>query len=958
MSSRLTLLVSLCAGFFLVVGLLPAETASAQADEPLHVQIDRLLQSEQLGPVAEKCSDAEFIRRVWLDLAGTIPPADEVRRFLEDQSPNKRAALVDRLLASPAYVRHMTDVFDVMLMERRRDTHVKRDEWRGWLQTAIRENRPYNVLVREILAADGVDPAARAPAKFVLDRSADPNLLVRDIGRIFFGIDLQCAQCHDHPLIDDYLQADYYGLFAFVSGTSIFQPDKKKPAVLAEKAPADVSFKSAFGGDEQHTLPRLPGGPEIEEPTFPKGEEYKVKPDKNVRPVPKFSRRQALAELATNGSNRAFNRNIANRLWALMMGRGLVEPVDLHHPENPPASPVLLDLLADRFAAMNYDVRAFLRELALTEVYQRSFRMPPELEAQIPAVVGRLPSEESAVQNLLEQVEAASAQYDELADAEQSARDAIPGLNEAFNKANEALAAAKKTADEAAKALSETQKTLAARRETSQALAEALAKAQLAAKKVGDDKELAQAVATIADRAKRLAAEVDSLSKKADEQSKTAEAARAKLTEAQKSAEAAQKALADARKKLRDLQAAVVQARSAWMDLRARANAAQRRIERIQLLADYDAKRKAHIAAVDAARKLEGELAEANKGAASAAEILAKATTDRDNAKTAHAQVVKTLEQAKGVLAAKQEIHTLLSESLAKAETALQKVPDDADVREGVVKLKAGLERAGTVVEEARAAVAKREIEAKAAAEQLAAAEDALAKAQAAAKTAQEAVAALNSRLADARAAIEKTRQAEEQAYIDLANRFSESFVVTGITPLTAEQLGWSVLQATGMVDRQRKAVVAELDKKEPLKPEDAKDPAKVQARQERIEQLVYDKLKGNVNRFVQLFANAAGQPQNEFFATIDQALFFSNGGEVRSWLAPGGGNLTERLLKIEDPAALAEEMYLAILSRLPEDSEKADVAAYLKAREKQRNAAVQELAWALLTSTEFRFRH
>src|SRR5690606_25633462 len=110
-------------------------------------------------------------------------------------------------------------------------------------------------------------------------------------------------------------------------------------------------------------------------------------PADNVKPVPKFSRRKNLAELATSGTNRAFNENIANRLWAHMFGRGLVHPLDLHHPDNPATDPELLRMLGERFAAMNFDIRGFLREIALSQSYQRSFDAPadPAAAAQLAA---------------------------------------------------------------------------------------------------------------------------------------------------------------------------------------------------------------------------------------------------------------------------------------------------------------------------------------------------------------------------------------------------------------------------------------------------------------------------------------------------------------------------------------------------------------------------------------------
>ena len=179
-----------------------------------------------------------------------IPSAAEARDFLDDPSPYKRQALIDRLLASPSFARRMQQVFDVMLMERRAEVYVKAGPWREFLYQAFAENRPYDVLARQILAADGADPASRPAARFLLDREADPNLIARDVGRLFLGMDLQCCQCHDHPLIDGYKQQHYYGLYAFVSRTVLIGGKSAdgtlKPgsvAVIGEKAEGDVKLQ-------------------------------------------------------------------------------------------------------------------------------------------------------------------------------------------------------------------------------------------------------------------------------------------------------------------------------------------------------------------------------------------------------------------------------------------------------------------------------------------------------------------------------------------------------------------------------------------------------------------------------------------------------------------------------------------------------------------------------------------
>jgi hypothetical protein len=251
----------------------------------------------------------------------------------------------------------------------------------------VAENKPWDQLVREILSADGADAKQRPAAKFYLDRAAEPNVLTRDISRLFLGTNLQCCQCHDHPRIEDYKQAHYYGLFAFVSRSSIVVEKKMRLAVLSEKADGEVTFQSVFDPAKvtKSTGPRLSEGPPIKEPAVEKGKEYVVKPAPGVRAVPRNSRRALLGPTLARADNEPFKRNIANRLWALMMGRGLVHPLDLDHSANPPSHPELLELLADDIAARKFDMRGFLRELALSQTYQRSSELPPGVKEASPA---------------------------------------------------------------------------------------------------------------------------------------------------------------------------------------------------------------------------------------------------------------------------------------------------------------------------------------------------------------------------------------------------------------------------------------------------------------------------------------------------------------------------------------------------------------------------------------------
>ncbi len=357
--------------------LLAALVAVGDARDPLPPRVDKLIVaghpdfSKLAAPLAD---DAEFVRRVYLDLTGTIPTAAEARAFLDDKSPNKRTTMVNTLLNSPGYVRRMVWFLDVTLMERRGDAKVPQAAWEAYLQAAVTENRPYNQLVRDVLSNDGSDPKTRPAAKFFLDRDLEPNLVTRDLARIFLGRNLQCAQCHDHPSVDDYKQEEYYGIQAFVNRSFLFPNAQAPTAIIAEKAEGDVTFMSVFDkAKKSYTItPKMPGAKAMTEEKLEKGKEYKVAPAANVRPIPAYSRRELLAGALTSRNNPAFARTAVNRIWAMMLGRGLVNSPDWDHSANPPSHPELLDLLAGEFVAHNYDVKWLVRQIALTQTYQRS----------------------------------------------------------------------------------------------------------------------------------------------------------------------------------------------------------------------------------------------------------------------------------------------------------------------------------------------------------------------------------------------------------------------------------------------------------------------------------------------------------------------------------------------------------------------------------------------------------
>lgn len=376
-SSRVTFLWGLAISLAACHTLLATEeTPQASPQSALHRQIDALVEREAIGPLAPQCSDAEFLRRVHLDLTGCVPTADEVTAFLADTAQDKREQLIDRLLASVEFVRHMAIELDVILLERRTDSVVPVAEWERYLIDFVAADRPINQLFQELIFFES-DPTAAGPAaKFLLCRSAEPNAVTRDVGRLAFGMDMQCAQCHNHPLISGYLQEDYYGLYAFWHRTNLFTDAKKKTNWITEKADGESSFVSVFTGDGRDiALPRPPlGNVLVDEPVLVKNEAYLVEPNADQPGRPRFSRRQMLAQQLSG--NIQFRRNLANRLWQKMFGRGIVHPLDLHHPENPPVHPQLLSLLADELVKQDFRLRPMLRALALTRAYQRSSREP------------------------------------------------------------------------------------------------------------------------------------------------------------------------------------------------------------------------------------------------------------------------------------------------------------------------------------------------------------------------------------------------------------------------------------------------------------------------------------------------------------------------------------------------------------------------------------------------------
>jgi Protein of unknown function (DUF1553)/Protein of unknown function (DUF1549) len=373
---------------FLPLLIVFALVDSLPAAEPLHRRFDPLIAVPPNIAV-----DSEFLRRITLDLAGTIPTADETKRFLFDPSPNKRTKRIDELLVRPTYSTRMANLFHVMWMERLGDN----PEWTKYLTDSFAKNKPWDAMAREMLRADGTDGSSFFIAKRLENYGQNPvdySGLTRDVGRLFLGKNFQCCECHDHLTVDEYKQQHFQGLHAFVRNAYLADAKAMK---VAEKPTVDkIAFASVFTKVQMMTAPALPGGMMLEIPTFPKGDEFAVKPDRktNTIGVPKFRTLAALADQLPSAENKDFARNFVNRVWFLFLGRGLVHPLDLHHKDNPASHPQLLDLLAKEFVEHKFDIRWLVREIVLSQAYQRSSIGTAKPESFAVALEKRLTAEQ------------------------------------------------------------------------------------------------------------------------------------------------------------------------------------------------------------------------------------------------------------------------------------------------------------------------------------------------------------------------------------------------------------------------------------------------------------------------------------------------------------------------------------------------------------------------------------
>jgi hypothetical protein len=325
---------------------------------------------------APQCDDRTFLRRIYLDLAGRIPTQEEAATYLGDTAPDKRTKLVDKLLASDEYARTFREVWDALLMGRRsgRREQRRRDSgWYGFLEAAFKTDRRWDEVVREIITARPSRPEDKGALWFVFERRNEHQQIAEAVAPLIYGTKIDCAQCHDHPLAREIKQGHYWGLVAAFNRSKNVE---KGPAAVAESAVGGFVNFTNLKKESQPAVIAMFTGRTIDEEWPAPDAKQEDSPERYVDPsapvkVPKFSRRAALAEAATK-DNPLLARSFVNHTWAILMGRGIVHPVDEMNSKNPPSHPELLDWLAADFAAHDYAPRRLVRAIVLSRAYQLS----------------------------------------------------------------------------------------------------------------------------------------------------------------------------------------------------------------------------------------------------------------------------------------------------------------------------------------------------------------------------------------------------------------------------------------------------------------------------------------------------------------------------------------------------------------------------------------------------------
>lgn len=290
------------------------------------------------------CSDTDYLRRVYLDVIGTLPSAEEARAFIADASPDKRQKLVDRLLTRPEYADYWALKWsDLLRVDRQALGQRGAFLYYSWIRESFANNKHFDQFVRELLTSDG--ELVQAPAAHLFKAVSKPGDRASTISQVFLGVRIECAQCHHHPF-DRWGQDDYVGMEAFFVQPNIKKSGRGEMLITANNA-GPLKHPRTGEAIHAHALGEVQG-----------------------EGSPEGDRRKALAGWMTSPSNAWFAKSFANRMWAHFMGRGLVMPIDDVRLTNPPSNPELLDALAKHFIDSGFDPHSLIRFITSSRTYQ------------------------------------------------------------------------------------------------------------------------------------------------------------------------------------------------------------------------------------------------------------------------------------------------------------------------------------------------------------------------------------------------------------------------------------------------------------------------------------------------------------------------------------------------------------------------------------------------------------
>jgi hypothetical protein len=298
---------------------------------------------------SDGCDDATYLRRVTLDILGVLPTAAEARAFLADKRPDRRARLVDALLERPEYADFWAMKWADLLRVDRAELGPKQARaYHGWIRKQIAAGTGLDAMARAVITAEG--PIAEVPEAGFYRAMKKPGEMAGTLAQVFLGVRIACAECHHHPF-DRWSQDDYHGLAAYFTGLQVTRTGK----------PESPSDAVSVGGVASSRHPRS-------------GTMLMARPlgAKSPEPLDPGDRREDLAKWLTGPTNPYFARNIANRMWAHFLGRGVFEPVDDMRATNPPTNPDLLDALAKHLADAKFDQKALIRAIVASRTYQQS----------------------------------------------------------------------------------------------------------------------------------------------------------------------------------------------------------------------------------------------------------------------------------------------------------------------------------------------------------------------------------------------------------------------------------------------------------------------------------------------------------------------------------------------------------------------------------------------------------